>query len=61
MSDSTTKTWLGRMAAWFASRRAKRKEKLRKREDHRIRRIVAKESVMIKRATQKRARKRARR
>jgi hypothetical protein len=59
MTDNAKKTWLGRMAAWFASRRAKRGAKLKKREDDRIRRVVAKETAVIKRTTE-RAKRRAR-
>ena len=59
MTASTKKTRLGRVTAWCTSWKAKRKAKLRKREDDRIRRIVAKEAAMIKKTSQ-RAQKRKR-
>jgi hypothetical protein len=60
VSDSTKKTWLARIATWFTNGRAKRQVRLNKREDARIRRVVAKETAMIGRESlkaQKRAQK----
>jgi hypothetical protein len=53
MSGSTKTTWLARVATWLTSWRAKRRVKLKKREDARIRRIVATETAIIKRESQK--------
>jgi len=51
MSDGATR--LGRIRAWLANWKTKRNAKSNRREQDRIRRIVAKETAMITRMTER--------